>query len=141
MNRYEISNYAKLGKECKHNLGYWERKDYLGLGLGASSLVENVRFYNTEDLHEYLSGIIVSEREELDTTEQMEEFVFLGMRKMAGISLEEFKENFNRDLIECYGDNIKRMAKQGLVEIQDGYMKLTKEGIDVSNYVFAEILF
>ena len=137
--RYEISNYAKQGKECKHNLGYWERKDYLGLGLGASSLVDNVRFHNTEDLQEYLekSAALESIREEkdiLDTVAQMEEYVFLGMRKMEGILL-------NEELLTRYGDNIKRMEKQGLVEIQDGYMRLTKEGIDVSNYVFAEILF
>lgn len=137
--RYEISNYAKDGKECKHNLGYWERKDYLGLGLGASSLVDNVRFHNTEDLQMYLvkSAALEEIREDkdiLDTVAQMEEYVFLGMRKMEGILL-------NKELLEHYNDNIKRMEKQGLVEIQNGYMKLTKEGIDVSNYVFAEILF
>ena len=137
--RYEISNYAKEGKECKHNLGYWERKDYLGLGLGASSLVDNVRFHNTEDLQMYLvkSAALEEIREDkdiLDTVAQMEEYVFLGMRKMEGILL-------NKELLEHYNNNIKRMEKQGLVEIQNGYMKLTKEGIDVSNYVFAEILF
>ncbi len=137
--RYEISNYAKPERECKHNLGYWERKEYLGLGLGASSLVDNRRFHNTENMRDYLQQsndlqAIRLDEEILDETDQLEEYVFLGMRKMEGIFL-------NEKLVQCYGDNIERMKKQGLVEIQDGYLKLTKEGIDVSNYVFAEILF
>lgn len=137
--RYEISNYAKPERECKHNLGYWERKEYLGLGLGASSLVDNRRFHNTENMRDYLQQsydlqVIRLDEEILDETAQLEEYVFLGMRKMEGILL-------NEKLIQCYSDNIERMKKQGLVELQDGYLKLTKEGIDVSNYVFAEILF
>lgn len=144
--RYEISNYAKPGKECKHNLGYWERKNYLGLGLGASSLMKNERFHNTEKMQDYLqqSGDLEAirlEKECLDKTAQMEEFVFLGMRKMKGISLKEFQQEFGEELLDDYGENIDRMGEQGLVEIKDGYLKLTKAGIDVSNYVFAEILF
>lgn len=144
--RYEISNYAKPQKECRHNLGYWERKNYLGLGLGASSLLDNVRFHNTDQMEKYvrksahLEAIRV-EKEYLDETAQMEEFVFLGMRKMEGISLQEFKDSFGVDLLACYGKNIERMRKLELVEIEDGYLKLTKKGIDISNYVFAEILF
>ena len=137
--RYEISNYAKPNRECKHNLGYWERKNYLGLGLGASSLIENERFHNTEDLQEYLENssmleVIQRDREVLDETAQLEEYVFLGMRKMEGIV-------FLEDLKQAYEENIARMEKQGLVEIKDGKLKLTREGIDVSNYVFSEILF
>lgn len=144
--RYEISNYAKPGKACKHNLGYWERKQYLGLGLGAASLMENERFRNTEKLQDYLQQsrdleAIRMEKERLDKTARMEEFVFLGMRKMAGISFKEFQKEFSEGLLDLYGENIKRMEEQELIEIQDGYLKLTKEGIDVSNYVFAEILF
>ena len=71
----------------------------------------------------------------------MEEFVFLGMRKMKGISLKEFQQEFGEELLDAYGENIHRMEEQGFVEIKDGYLKLTKAGIDVSNYVFAEILF
>ena len=143
--RYEISNYAKEGKECRHNLGYWERKDYLGIGLGASSLMENVRFKNTEDLQYYLEHAgelekIQKDREELSRTEQMEEFVFLGMRKMEGISVAKFSDEFEKSLQECYGENIARMEKEGLLEEKNGFLKLTSKGIDVSNYVFAEIL-
>ena len=144
--RYEISNYAKAGKECKHNLGYWERKNYLGLGLGASSMVENVRFHNIEGLKNYIefSGEVKQIRldvEELDCTAQMEEFIFLGMRKMEGISVSEFEKQFRIDLFVQYGKQIERMINQGLVVCEEDRLRLTKDGIDVSNYVFAEILF
>ena len=144
--RYEISNYAKLGKECKHNLGYWERKDYLGLGLGASSLMDNVRYNNTENLIEYIEHsatlkIITCNKERLTTKEQMEEFVFLGMRKMEGISRRDFREYFDVDIEEYYGQGIKNMLADGLVEESGEYLRLTSKGIDVSNYVFAKILY
>ncbi len=144
--RYEISNYAKAGKECKHNLGYWERKDYLGLGLGASSLMDNIRYNNTENLIEYIEHsatlkIITCNKERLTTKEQMEEFVFLGMRKMEGISRRDFRENFGVSIEECYGQGIKQMLADGLVEESGEYLRLTSKGIDVSNYVFVEILY
>lgn len=144
--RYEISNYAKPGKECQHNLGYWERKDYLGIGLGSSSLMENVRFKNTDDLQYYIQNagkleVIREEREELSETQQMEEFVFLGLRKMQGISIRKFEEDFGKSLCECYGENIERIKKEGLLEESDGFLRLTQKGIDISNYVFAEILY
>ncbi len=142
--RYEISNYAKPGKECRHNLGYWERKEYLGLGLGASSLIRNARFKNCDDLQLYIahSDDVLQIREiegALSAQEQMEEYIFLGMRKMEGISLEGFRETFGVPLMECYGENIRRMHSAGLVTM-DERLRLTKKGIDISNYVFAEIL-
>lgn len=143
--RYEISNYAKKGKECRHNLGYWERKEYLGLGLGASSLIGNQRFHNIEDLAQYIEctgnlEILCCDREILSEQEQMEEFIFLGLRKMEGISKQEFQCLFGKTLEDCYEDNIERMKQKKLIEEADGYMRLTKQGIDLSNYVFAEIL-
>jgi len=143
--RYEISNYAKEGKECRHNLGYWERKNYLGIGLGASGLLDNVRYKNTDDLQKYLeqSGnlqVIQEEKEVLSTSEQMEEYIFLGLRKMQGISIKGFENTFGEALEECYGENIMRMVQAGLLIIEDDFLRLSKTGIDVSNYVFAEIL-
>lgn len=143
--RYEISNYAKSEKECKHNLGYWERKDYLGIGLGASSLIDNMRYKNIDCLDTYIKcasdlSLIQEEREELSTKEQMEEFVFLGLRKMQGIQMKEFEETFGKTMEECYGANIKRMQEEKLLAIENGYVRLTCKGIDISNYVFAEIL-
>lgn len=143
--RYEISNYAKPGRECRHNLGYWERKNYLGIGLGASSLIDNTRYKNIDNLDCYIQHAddlteIQEDREILSQTEQMEEFIFLGLRKTRGISIQEFQDTFGRRLDECYGENIRRMREAGLIVIKDGFLRLTKKGIDVSNYVFAEIL-
>lgn len=143
--RYEISNYAKPGKECRHNLGYWERKEYLGLGLGSSSLIRNARFKNCDDLAFYLehSDDILQIREidgALTKEEQMEEFVFLGMRKMEGISLELFEEIFGVSFDKYYGKNLKYLLENGLVLRNGKMLQLTKQGIDISNYVFAEIL-
>lgn len=143
--RYEISNYAKEGYECQHNLGYWERKEYLGLGLGASSLIEETRFHNTDEMEEYLrdaSNPILLRRgqEKLDRQEQMEEFVFLGLRKIRGIQEEKFAEMFGEDIWDCYGRNLERVIKEGLLEREEGVLRLTRKGIDVSNYVFYEIL-
>ncbi len=143
--RYEISNYARTGKECQHNLGYWERKNYLGLGLGASSLIDNVRFKNTEDLREYLEGSghpenLREDVEKLSLTEQMEETVFLGLRKMTGVSIDEVRQLYGPVFEIRYGDNVKRMEAEGLIVVEDGFFRLTKKGIDVSNYVFAEVL-
>lgn len=144
--RYEISNYAKEGRECRHNLGYWERENYLGLGLGASSLVDNVRYKNTDELNYYMGHAselskIQEDEEVLSVKAQMEEFIFLGLRKIKGISIEEFEKIFGDSLEKCYGDSIKRMQEQKMLVMEDGFLKLTKKGIDISNYVFAEILY
>lgn len=144
--RYEISNYAKSGKECRHNLGYWERKNYLGLGLGAASLLENVRYSNTDCLQKYITDAAEPQKihvgeEKLSTEEQMEEFIFLGLRKMSGISTEEFQENFGCTIWERYGENVQNLIEKGLLEEASGSLKLTGKGIDISNYVFAELLY
>ena len=143
--RYEISNYAKEGYECQHNLGYWERKEYLGLGLGASSLIEETRFHNIDEMEEYLRDannpiLLRREQEKLDRQEQMEEFIFLGLRKIRGIQEEKFAEMFGEDIWDCYGKNLERVIKEGLLEREEGVLRLTRKGIDVSNYVFYEIL-
>lgn len=143
--RYEISNYAKEGRECKHNLGYWERKDYLGIGLGSSSLTDNVRYKNIDCLEDYIKYAselceIQEDKEELSSKEQMEEFVFLGLRKTQGISIKEFEETFGKTLEECYGQNIKRMQEEKLIIIENEFLRLTHKGLDISNYVFGKIL-
>lgn len=145
--RYEISNYALEGFACRHNTGYWQRKNYLGLGLGAASLMENVRFSNTKSIEEYLkvnfikSDSAVVERTELNVSEQMEEFMFLGLRMMCGVSAEEFKRKFSKTIEQVYGRVLDKQLKDGFIKkTQDGYC-LTDYGIDVSNYVMSEYLF
>lgn len=166
--RYEISNYAKPGYECRHNCGYWTRKDYLGLGLGASSLVEHQRFQNTSELKTYLeqeyspqcegqheriaetiqlqeeTGLTQTEHhihiETLDKKSEMEEFMFLGLRLMAGISRQQFEKKFQVTLNSVYGEVLRKLKGEQLIEEVAGYVRLTEHGIDVSNYVLAEFL-
>lgn len=127
--RYEISNYAKEGRECRHNLGYWERKEYLGLGYKAASLLDNKRFVEGKEV------------ETLTTENQMEEFMFLGLRKMAGISSHEFSKTFNKEIHHVYGKVLKDLKHKGLIQETKGHITLTEKGIDLSNYVLSEFLF
>ena len=166
--RYEISNYAKPGYECRHNCGYWIGKDYLGLGLGASSLVEHQRFQNTSELKTYLeqeyspqcegqheriaetiqlqeeTGLTQTGHhihiETLDKKSEMEEFMFLGLRLMAGISRQQFEKKFQVTLNSVYGEVLRKLKGEQLIEEVAGYVRLTEHGIDVSNYVLAEFL-
>ena len=143
--RYEISNYAKPGRECRHNIKYWRRFEYLGLGLGASSQMGNCRFSNVRDLASYMDSvqsgeILAEDREELSSADEKAEFMYLGLRMMQGISEKEFEENFGENLMECYGEEINRCERQGLLECQGDRIFLTKRGIDVSNRVFAEFI-
>ena len=152
--RYEISNYARPGYACRHNLAYWERTDYAGFGLGAASLRENVRWSNTSDMAEYLAHAggpgedteIRKERTRLGRQEQMEEFMFLGLRKTKGVSAETFRRLFGEELEEVYGEPVGRLIREGLLvrcRREDGelFFRLTDRGIDVSNYALAMFLF
>ena len=143
--RYEISNYAKEGKECRHNLGYWERKEYLGIGLGSASLIGNTRYSNTVDLTKYIKDAnqpdkIQENVQDLSAQEQVEECMFLGLRKMEGVSETEFEECFGITIDNVYGTQLEQLIEKGLLERTDGRIMLTKKGIDISNYVFAEFI-
>ena len=145
--RYEISNYAKTGYECRHNLGYWERKEYLGLGLGASSLLSECRFHNTADMGKYLrlyenAGTDICEDiEHLSVEDQMEEFMFLGLRKTVGISVDDFRKAFGKEIREVYGEQMRKLEEQRLIEYSGNRVRLTERGTDISNYVFSEFMF
>lgn len=139
--RYEISNYAKPGCECRHNTGYWRREDYLGLGLGASSLMGNRRFHVTEDLEAYLEGDFEEkDTEVLSEKARMEEFMFLGLRLTEGIEEKCFEEEFGSSYGNIYGGITKRLEEQGLVNARNGRVRLSRKGLDVSNYVMAQYL-
>lgn len=166
--RYEISNYAKPGYECRHNIGYWTRENYLGLGLGAASLVDNVRYSNTRELDEYTAichdptilppevfapedGMAAPERNWFGSnlhTEasvvsrkgQMEEFMFLGLRMTDGISRNEFEHNFGMPIEAAYVQVLPELQAQGLIEKREGRIYLTDRGMDVANYVMAQFL-
>ena len=137
--RYEISNYAMEGHECRHNITYWRRGEYKGFGVGAASLLDNIRYANTSDMKEYLAG--VKPVSEILTVEDcMAEFAFLGLRMMRGIDTEEFYGIFNRDFYDVYGDVVAEHTSKGLINTEGSRIKLTEKGIDVSNYVFSDFL-
>ncbi len=158
--RYEISNYAKKGYACRHNLVYWQGGDYLGLGLGSSSYMDDVRFHNTTDLDTYVNqGAYGEDREELSVQAKMEEFMFLGLRVMAGVSGTEFEKRFGKTMEDVYGDVLRKHEEEGLLQIERKEdrkeaaaaepakgktniekVMLTTNGVDVSNYVFADFL-
>ena len=142
-NRYEISNYAKEGYECRHNVRYWVRENYLGLGLGASSMVENTRFKNTEWLDEYLLENKYMEKTEvqnLTPNECMEEFMFLGLRMTKGISKKAFLETFGVAVETVYREVLERLKEQKLIAEEGDLIFLTEYGLDVSNRVWVEFL-
>ena len=140
--RYEISNYARDGRECKHNKIYWQGGDYIGFGLGAASYIGRKRFSNIRVLSEYMDKPL-SDKEEvtiLSEEDMMAEFMYLGLRMMEGVKPSEFKNRFGRHLMNVYGDVIDKYTKIGLMESGDNYVRLTSRGIDVSNVIFSEFL-
>lgn len=144
--RYEISNYAKNGRECKHNIGYWLRREYLGLGIGAASLVDNKRFSNVTDIEEYMKEPCKKYEEihPLTIEEQIEETMFLGLRMIGGVSEEAFEKQFGIELVTLYKEVLNKHFENGLLqrECREGkmYICLTSKGLDVSNYVMADFL-
>jgi len=128
--RYEISNYAKPGRECAHNICYWVRGDYIGIGCAAHSLFEGVRFANTSDLDEYISGVRRVEENALDTGDIIEETVMLGLRMAKGIAVENVPDM----------KAAQRLAKAGLAVMEDGRFMLTERGMELQNAVVLELL-
>lgn len=175
--QYEISNYAKNGYECRHNIGYWKRTEYLGLGLGSASLVDEelwkclcgeetsgsseregmdgteycspeqreYRFCNTRNLQEYLESsrnprIIRRDVAALSEKEQQEEFMFLGLRMTKGISVQEFRGRFGKEIEEIYGKVLKKYEAMGFLEESGGFWRFTRKGIHVSNHILSDFL-
>lgn len=130
--RYEISNYAREGFACRHNLGYWERTEYKGYGLGAASLLKNIRSKNEEDLRAYLDGHTSGSGETLDERAVREEYFFLGLRKTEGVIPGRYREH--------YEPLFRKLESQGLLAREGGRVRLTDYGVDVSNYVLAQFL-
>lgn len=148
--RYEISNYARPGFECRHNIGYWTGIEYLGLGLGASSLLNGWRFHNTPDYGEYIAahleeeeefiGAFRQEIEQLHVKSRMEEFMFLGLRLTWGVSADAFINAFGQNIRSVYGSVLDGLIRDGLLVSRDGYYRLTERGLDISNYAMSRFL-
>lgn len=155
--RYEISNYAREGCECRHNRVYWERGEYLGFGIGAASLMQETRFSNIRDLQTYLKLLsgeaadgpstgqltehLRQEVSHLTEREQMEEFMFLGLRLTEGVSKKRFFKTFGKKFTDVYPGISKKLIREGLLVQEGDRLKLTELGLDVSNRVMAEFLF
>jgi oxygen-independent coproporphyrinogen-3 oxidase len=144
--RYEISNYCKEGYECRHNEGYWRRVDYIGFGLGASSFINKTRFSNIRNMKDYLDTVtnnvkhLHQDRVKLSNKEAMEEFMFLGLRMIQGVSVREFENSFQVGMKQIYGKCIDKLVSQKLLKINSDRICLTEKGLDLSNGVMAEFL-
>ena len=139
----EVSNFAKPGYECRHNIGYWKRVDYLGVGLGASSLIDNVRYSNTRDLYTYLSvpaDSLHETAEQITRNGQMEEFMFLGLRMRDGFYRDEFTQAFGIPIEAVYGDALNHLQQEELLLKREGRIYLTDKGMDLNNYVVAQFM-
>lgn len=141
--QYEISNYAKPGFACRHNCRYWQRKPYLGLGIGAASLIEEKRVSNPAEFNQYGRQALteqIKNASPLPVKEQMEEFMFLGLRMREGVSMEEFQRRFGKTVGEVYGEALEKLKKEKLIRFLSGRLFLTERGIEVSNYALSEFI-
>ncbi|HBJ1646703.1 MULTISPECIES: radical SAM family heme chaperone HemW [Clostridium] len=143
--QYEISNFSKDKKECYHNIVYWQLNEYLGLGVSSSSYIEGKRIKNIDDIELYIKNInsnesVENEIYENNINDDMEEFMFMGLRMIRGIEERDFKERFKKDIDEVYGDVIYKNIKQELLIRNGGRIYLTSRGIEVSNSVMSDFI-
>ncbi len=142
--RYEISNYARPGFECRHNIGYWTGDEYLGLGLGAASLVSHTRFSNTRKMDEYLVlkdlPEIRRETEHMSRKDEESEFMILGLRMTEGVLENDFEERFKTPIDSVFGDVIQKHVLDGLLVRTDGRIRLTGYGLDVADYCLCDFM-
>ena len=144
--RYEISNYAKPGFECKHNLKYWDDGvSYLGLGVAAHSYIDGYRYYNTKRLDTYIDDMkdgksAVYSREYVSDEERREERIMLSLRTTKGLDLEKFKKDFNEDLLRTHTDVINRFIDKGMVEVKDNFLRIKNAYFAVSNSIIVELI-
>lgn len=144
-NQYEISNFAKKDMECKHNIIYWQTKEYIGCGSGAHSFYNGLRFNNKVKIEDYITsmkkcGNAVEETHKNSINDDIEEFMFMGLRMTEGVSIEEFHKRFNTDIFSLYGHIINKFIKNSLLIEKHGRICLSSRGIEVSNSVMSEFI-
>ncbi len=144
---YEISNFAKKGFYSRHNMDYWNQKEYIGVGSGAHSYTDNVRYSNIDNIEEYIENykkskqednIIFHEKQNVDS--KMKEYMILGFRKIKGIEFQEFKNKFGIDLRDVYKNEIAKLKKYELIETNESSIFLSDKGIDLANIVWEEFV-
>jgi oxygen-independent coproporphyrinogen-3 oxidase len=143
--RYEISNYAKPGFRCRHNLVYWHNEEYLACGAGAVGYSEGVRYRGVNDPLSYCLKIerdedVVVQREKLDKQSSFRESVVIGLRLLEGVSEHNLFERYGMSLAEVYGKDLQKLAENGFVEYAHGCLRLTTRGLQVANTVMAELV-
>ena len=136
---YEISNFSKPGFESRHNLMYWDNAEYYGIGAGASGYVNGVRYKNHGPIRHYLNAVEAGNaritEEHLTQKEQMEEEMFLGLRKKSGVSMTRFEEKFGQSFDELYGKIIRDLVQQGLMQNDGDRVRMTKRGLFLGDTV------
>lgn len=143
--QYEISNFSKEGYECYHNKVYWKNEEYLGLGSASTSFINGKRIKNIENVKEYIEKInnnedVIDEITVNTKEDSMEEFVFMGLRMIEGISLDEFNERFGIDIYSIYKDVIDKNIKSKLLTLENKKLRLTDKGIELSNSVMSDFI-
>lgn len=143
--QYEISNYAKKGMECRHNLAYWNMDNWIGLGSAAASYVNGKRIKNLSSVEEYIKAM--NEEEEAieeaiinSKNDDMEEFMFMGLRKINGIRENEFEKRFNMNINDVYGEIISKYEEEKLLIRNSGMIYLSEKGVELSNIIMADFL-
>lgn len=144
---YEISNFAKKGYESQHNLDCWRQKEYVGFGVAAHSYTNDVRYSNIENLEEYIENYEDDKLEEtfifnekLTHNMKVKEYMMLGLRKLKGVSIQEFKEKFAANPIYVFKNELEKLVNEDLLEIDGDYIRLTKKGLDLANLVWEEFV-
>lgn len=144
-NQYEISNYAKKGKECRHNLAYWNMDNWIGVGSASASYMDGKRIKNISSVEEYINSInekgeAIEEIINNSKNDNMEEFMFMGLRKINGIDENEFKNRFSMNINDVYGEIINKYIDEGLLIRESGRIFLSEKGIEISNIIMADFL-
>ncbi|MBE6068954.1 MAG: oxygen-independent coproporphyrinogen III oxidase [Clostridium lundense] len=144
-NQYEISNFSKIGKECIHNLVYWNLDEYIGCGAFAHSYINHNRYKNVESIRNYIKKINNNEQVKLEIhhntlKDDMEEFMFMGLRKINGVDINEFQKRFNKNIYEVYGKIIDKYLKDKLLILKDNKLYLSPRGIEVSNMIMSDFI-
>ena len=141
---YEISNFSKPGFESRHNLMYWDNAEYYGIGAGASGYVNGVRYKNHGPIRHYLSAVEAGNarvtEEHLSQREQMEEEMFLGLRKKSGVSMTRFEEKFGTSFEDLYGQVVRELCHQGLLQVEGTQIRMTKKGLFLGDTVAEQFI-
>jgi len=142
--RYEISNYAKPGYACRHNINYWRNSAYFGLGAGAASYLDGIRIKNIDDPAAYTSLMdsmkVYEYAEGLSTQAAFRESVIMGLRMLQGVNLYSLKKRFDLNPVDYYGEILQKLLSDGLLDLDDAYMKLTPKALPVANQVLSELV-